>query len=242
MLISKKPQHIGRHERMGLRARNFARVSLGSWLSAVMFLVGTIAAQAADSCLDNVPVPTLKVGLHRVVQLVNCSNQWVLGTANAAHNATSKPTPVFPREGTWVIAPVPPPGSSSHANVLTIDIPLAWENTGIGGSAGPNFWVRTGCRFDTVNGIAQCETGGCSGFYDCSKNLKGPPYGTTLAEWNFAQPVVIPSRGKGNGKGQGTTYFIDNMDISAVNGLNLNLDIQPLRGSTSNPTNSNDLQ
>jgi hypothetical protein len=78
--------------------------------------------------------------------------------------------------------------------------------------------ARTGCRYDTTNGIAQCETGGCSSFYDCSKALKGPPAGATLAEWTFDQ--------------QKGTDHQDFPDISAVNGVNLNMDIQPVGGST----------
>lgn len=194
--------------------------------------------------MDKVPIPTVKPGLHKVVQLVNCSNQTILGTANAAHNASSPPTPVFPREKTWVMAPA---GSPGNANVLTIDIPLEWENTVAEGSVGPNFWARTGCRYDTVAGVAQCETGGCSGFYDCSKALLGPPNGTTLAEWTFYQPFVaqrLPNwRGKGRlDRAQQATFYLDHPDISAVNGVNLNIDIQPVGGSTSNPTDPADAQ
>jgi hypothetical protein len=92
--------------------------------------------------------------------------------------------------------------------------------------------VRTGCRYDVAIGIAQCETGGCSGFYDCSKALLGPPAGATLAEWTFYQPTTVG----------GNTYYLDHPDISAVNGVNLNLDIQPVGGSPSNPTSPSDPQ
>ena len=205
-------------------------VALG--LSSILLLFGTVRAQAApDSCLDSLPVPTPPAGLHRVAQLVNCSNQRVLGTANAAHVVNEAPTPVFPREKTWVMLPV---GSPNHANVLTIDIPSEWENTSPKGSTGPNFWVRTGCRYDTTNGIAQCETGGCSGFYDCSKALLGPPVGATISEWTFYKPVIV--------KGTGTTYYLDYPDISAVNGVNLNMDVQPVGGSTADPALPNDAQ
>jgi hypothetical protein len=130
-------------------------------ISLIVLLFGAAPSEAADSCLDNLPAPTPL--LHRVVQLVNCSNQRVLGTANAAHVVGSPPTPVFPREKTWVMEPFPvPSGSPANANVLTIDIPKAWEDTSPQGSTGPNFWVRTGCRYDVATGLAQCETGGAA--------------------------------------------------------------------------------
>ncbi len=200
-------------------------------LGFALLLFGRAPSHAADPCLDNLPAPT--PALHRVVQLVNCSNQRVLGTANAAHAAGLPANPVMPRENTWVMEPFPvPAGAPANANVLTIDIPEAWENTSPKGSTGPNFWVRTGCRYDTAIGIAQCETGGCSGFYDCSKALLGPPVGATIAEWTFYQPTTI----------NGQTYHLDYPDISAVNGVNLNLDIQPVGGSSASPISANDPQ
>ena len=125
-----------------------------------------------------------------------------------------------------------PPGAPANSNVLTIDIPKEWEDTSPKGSTGPNFWVRTGCRYDVSNGLAQCETGGCSGFYDCSAALLGPPAGATLAEWTFYQATTIGTN----------TYYLDHPDISAVNGVNLNLDIQPVGGSPADPINAQDPQ
>jgi hypothetical protein len=207
-------------------------VSLFPFAFGLIFLLfGTVRSFAADPCLDNLPAPTPL--LHRVVQLVNCSNQRVLGAANAAHVAGLAPIPVLPREKTWVMEPFPvPAGAPANANVLTIDIPQGWENTSPKDSTGPNFWVRTGCRYDVEIGIAQCETGGCSGFYDCSKALLGPPVGATLAEWTFYQPTAVGSK----------TYYLDHPDISAVNGVNLNLDIQPVGSSPSDPINPDDPQ
>jgi hypothetical protein len=92
--------------------------------------------------------------------------------------------------------------------------------------------VRTGCRYDVANGLAQCETGGCSGIYDCSGALLGPPTGATLAEWTFYQATTVG----------GNTYYLDHPDISAVNGVNLNLDIQPVGGLPADPINSKDPQ
>lgn len=118
----------------------------------------------------------------------------------------------------------------ANANVLTIDIPQGWENTSPEGPTGPNFWVRTGCRYDVQIGIAQCETGGCSGFLRLQQGAA--PAGATLAEWTFYQPTTFG----------GKTYYLDHPDISAVIGVNLNLDIQPVGGSPSNPISPDDPQ
>jgi hypothetical protein len=120
-----------------------------------------------------------------------------------------------------------PYGSPNNANVLTIDIPPQWDNTKAEGSVAPNIWARTGCRFDISQDIAQCETGGCGGKYDCSKAKLGPPGGTTIAEWNFYEP-----------ESAGTPpikYFRDSFDISAVNGVSTNMDLQEVGGSPQDP-------
>ena len=205
MTLSRTQQPIRTSKHRAHKLLIVSRLSLA--LSLFLLLFGTARSDAADPCLDNLPTPTPL--LHRVVQLVNCSNQRVLGTANAAHVVDSPATPVLPREQTWVMEPFPvPSGAPANANVLTIDIPKEWEDTSPQGSTGPNFWVRTGCRYDVANGLAQCETGGCSGFYDCSKALLGPPAGATLAEWTFYQATTSG----------GNTYYLDHPDISAVNG------------------------
>ena len=119
--------------------------------------------------------------------------------------------------------------SSDQQNVLTIDIPLGWENTACpqgkktcDGIIGPRLWARTACRYDIAFDIAQCETGGCSGRYDCSAARLSSSVGTTISEWTFAEPVT---------NGAQVQYLKDSPDISAVDGANLNLDIQPV-GST----------
>src|SRR5271156_2827764 len=166
MTLSRTQQPIRASKQRANKLLIVSRLSFA--ISLILFLFGTARSDAADPCLDNLPTPTPL--LHRVVQLVNCSNQRVLGAANAAHVAGLAPIPVLPRENTWVMEPFPvPAGAPTNANVLTIDIPQGWENTSPQGSTGPNFWVRTGCRYDVAAGIAQCETGGCSGVYDCSK-------------------------------------------------------------------------
>jgi hypothetical protein len=187
-----------------------------------------------QSCAKDVPIPDLR-GSTRVIQLVNCTNETILGTANAAGRFPNPPTSVFPREGTWVMEPV-----GSGKNFLTIDIPPQWLSTGPEKSLGPNFWARTGCRYDVAanpdgqgTGIAQCETGGAGGRYDVSKARiggkgLGPPGGATITEWNMAQ--VIPRQGGG-------TYLRDNFDVSAVNGANLTVDIEPVGCSALDPGN-----
>jgi hypothetical protein len=112
------------------------------------------------------PVPQPAAPGRYVVQLVNESSTTLLAAANAAHKAGDPPTPVLPREGKWDI----PPGG-----VLTIDIPQEWEHTIGAGAVGPVFWARTGCRFDATHDLAQCETGSCSGIYDCSKANQSAP-------------------------------------------------------------------
>ena len=129
-------------------------------------LQGIRRLELPDPCLANLPTPKVIPPAIRVVQLVNCSGQTVLGAANAA-NATGKPiTSVFPVEKTWVMKPFPSP---NHGNVLTIQIPPEWADTKGIGSIAPNIWVRTGCRFDVASDKAQCETGGAGGVYDTSK-------------------------------------------------------------------------
>lgn len=186
-------------------------------------LQGIRRLELPDPCLANLPTPKVIPPAIRVVQLVNCSGQTVLGAANAA-NATGKPiTSVFPVEKTWVMKPFPSP---NHGNVLTIQIPPEWADTKGIGSIAPNIWVRTGCRFDVASDKAQCETGGAGGVYDTSKARLGPPGATTITEWTFYQAATST---------RGTTYYVDNFDISAVNGVSLTVDIQQVGGSPADP-------
>ncbi len=177
--------------------------------------------------MDGLPAPTPLNGAHRVVQLVNCSSQGILGAAPAAHQSGKQGFPVLPREGTWVMQPYSPTCSSaspeSCSNILTIDIPSEWENTKCPGNEqscpsvlGPRFWARTGCRYDIATNRAQCETGSCADQYDCSSAAQVDSGFTSLSEWTFYQPSSNPK------------IFIDNPDISLVDGTSLNLDIQPV--------------
>jgi Thaumatin family len=184
-----------------------------------------------DSCLIRVPTPKVRAGLHRVVQLVNCSEQDLLGAANAAQQKGGQPVPVMPQTGTWLIKKA---GSPNNSNVLTIDIPLTWEDTKCPpeahgmcqGIVGPRLWARTGCRYDLGFDKAQCETGGCGGRYDCSAARLANSVGTAVSEWTFAEPV-------NNSPAQPpVSYLKDSPDISAVDGANLNMDIQPLINGT----------
>lgn len=175
-----------------------------------------------DTYLKSLPLPS--VVNHRVVQIVNCTDQVILGASNAAHRIKEPAYPVFPDEGTWVMQPFNPSNWSDHSNVLTLQIPTLWEAT-VGtkkdGANAPNIWARTGCRYDIKNNRAVCETGGCGDKYDCSAANLGPSGFTTITEWTFYQPT-------------GKT-FIDNPDISAVNGASLTVDIQAVNGDAANP-------
>lgn len=223
MPTARSPQTDHRRERTrgGVASLLLVVVALG-------FASPPRAAEAND-CLVNLPVTSPATGSHRVVQLVNCSNQVVLGTANGAFRAGQPSTAVLPREKTWVMQPYDPgtpyDPNGPNGNILTIDIPQQWEDTSPAGSVGPRFWARTGCRYDIASDRAQCETGGCGGTYDCSKANLDDVGGTTLAEWTFYQKV----------SNQSISYFQDSPDISAVDGANLTMDIQQVGGSDHDP-------
>jgi len=225
-------KHLRIHR--SLRVASF--MTLGA--SLVLFLIQTIPIQAqqarlsgADVCsqayLDSLPQPVPMNGSHRVMQMVNCSGQTLLGAANSAHRQGELGFPAFPREGTWVMQPYGTPGTpdNPYPNVLTIDIPQQWERTGCpknkcpkGGPVGPNLWARTGCRYDIATNRAQCETGTCADQYDCSSTAFSQAGFTTISEWTFYQDSNDPS------------IFIDDPDISLVNGGNLTVDLQPVGG------------
>jgi hypothetical protein len=172
-------------------------------------LLGAGGGGSASSCEQKraafeaaLPLPVPAAPGRYVVQLVNESGETLLAAANAAHQVGMPPKAVLPREGTWVIAP---------GGVLTIDIPPEWEHTIGAGAVGPVFWARTGCRFDADHDLAQCETGNCSGIYDCSKGDQSAPGPKALAEWTFND-----------------TNHNCAPDISVVDGVNLNMDIVPV--------------
>lgn len=211
-----------------------ALLSLGC--SLIFSTLCAVRVQAQQSCLsggdvcsqaylDSLPVPTPMNGAHRVVQLVNCSCQTVLGAANAAHQSGQQGFPVFPREGSWIMQPYGTAGTKNNPNpnVLTIDIPPQWERTQCPGGqhscpavVGPRFWGRTGCRYDPTTQRAQCETGTCADHYDCSSTGIEDGGFTTISEWIFYQKSSSPD------------IFIDNFDISLVDGSSLNMDLQPV--------------
>ena len=181
-----------------------------------------------DAYLANVPVPAPQgSGIKRQVQLINCSDQVLLGAATAAHDAGKPPYPVFPQAvppakvGTWVMQAFNPNNPTNYANVLTVDIPPEWYGQFKKGGVGAVFWARTGCHYDPVTNRAQCETGSCADQYDCSSAEISPPNATTIIEWTFYQ--------------QFGSYFIDSPDISAVNGANLTVDVSPKGGSDFDP-------
>ena len=175
-----------------------------------------------DTYLKSLPLPVVKND--RVVQIVNCTDQVLLGATNAGHRISEPPYPAFPDENTWIMQPFNPNNWADHSNILTIQIPTQWEAT-VGtktqGANAPNIWARTGCRYDIKNNRAVCETGGCGDQYDCSAANLGPSDFTTITEWTFYQK-------------DGMT-FVDNPDISAVNGASLTVDVQAVNGDAMNP-------
>ena len=74
----------------------------------------------------------------------------------------------------------------------------------------------SGCRYDIISNRAQCETGSCADQYDCSSAAQVDAGFTSLTEWTFYQPTSDP------------TIFVDNPDISLVDGSSLNVDIEPV--------------
>ena len=184
----------------------------------------------ASDYQKSLPVPTPLPGHHYVVQLVNESNVAILAAANAAHRGSSTPggpipppVAVEPREGTWLLLPK---GAPNDGNILTIDIPVAWEGTQCPqtnkdcGADGPRFFARTGCTYDVEHNLAQCETGSCGDAYDCgTQALLNPPRASagraplSIVEWTFN------SQG-----GQGYVY----PDISLVDGVSLTVDVQAI--------------
>jgi len=212
-----------------------AAIALLTFACSFVFpMLCSLPAQAQGTCsqsyLDGLPKPVPIPPAIRVVQLVNCSNQVLLGAANAAHQANKPGFPVYPREGTWVMQPLPQ-DPNDYSNILTIDIPLEWNTTKCANGVekcpalGPNFWARTGCRYDPATNRAQCETGGCAGQYDCSSGAWGSPGFTSVVEWTFVDKY---------------SNNFDYPDISAVNGASINVDIEPVGGSPSNPIDAAD--
>ena len=185
------------------------------------------------------PTPGVPPNVGYVVQLVNESNVTILAAANQAGQGGTEKGPVLPREGSWVMQPfgttlVWPDGTPQ--NTLTIDIPPGWENTICGkgtskveGCVGPLFWPRTGCRFDAAHDHAQCETGTCSSHYDCSKAAQSPTGPKTFTEWTFRDNTPPP------------LGPLSAPDISAVDGVSVNIDIQPIGPGFPNaaPTGAN---
>lgn len=143
------------------------------------------------------------------VEIVNETNQLLLLGAIG-------PTSVTPVENTWDLHP----GQS-----LNINIPSSWLNTaGNSSLIGPRFWVRTGCRYNVATNKAQCETGDCSGPYNCSEYKLAGKIPTSLAEFCFEC-------------GGGLTYY----DVSLVDGYSLSVNIEPLDGTPTNPNDPNDV-
>lgn len=136
------PERRIQHARALLSSSFLPLVLLALGVGVVFPTLCVVRVQAQQSCLsggdvcsqaylDSLPQPAPMNGAHRVVQLVNCSCQTVLGAANAAHQSGKQGFPVFPREGTWIMQPWGTAGTKNNPNpnVLTIDIPTQWERT-----------------------------------------------------------------------------------------------------------------
>src|SRR5215470_1547109 len=74
-----------------------------------LLFTASMQAQMEPPCgskryLQQLVVPPPKdPSIKRQVQLINCSDQVVLGAATASHAAGSPGWPVFPQSGTWVM-------------------------------------------------------------------------------------------------------------------------------------------
>src|SRR5215475_16205885 len=86
-----------------------------------------VQAQSSGPCddayLKSLPIPTPTND--RVVQIVNCTDQVLLGAANAAHRINEPAYPVFPdnTNPTWVMQPFNPNNWGDHGNLITLQIP-----------------------------------------------------------------------------------------------------------------------
>jgi len=116
----------------------------------------------------------------------------------------SGPSEVSPSNGNWNVNP----GGS-----ISISIPLTWLHTQDHhhrSTVGPRFWARTGCKYDVNAKKAQCETGDCGNYFDCSKAKLAGKAPTSLAEFCFEC-------------GDSYTYY----DVSLVDGYSVGIDIVP---------------
>src|SRR5438874_2078235 len=127
-MTTSRSQHTTRRGRIRGDAKGLILVLLALGLGSVPQNLWIAPAYAAapdpNDCLANLPVATPSAPSHRVVQLINCSNQTLLGTANGAFRAGQPSTAVFPREKTWVMQPYNPSKpykqNGPNGNILTI--------------------------------------------------------------------------------------------------------------------------
>ena len=129
----------------------------------------------------------------------------LLAAADAAYEVGQPPFAVLPREGTWVIGP---------KGVLTVDIPLEWEGTiPPGGGRRPQSSGREPVAVMTSPTTSRsARPAQCGGFYDCSTASQTAAGPKSLAEWTFNDPQ----------------QQLEFPDISVVDGVNLNMDIEPI--------------
>lgn len=158
------------------------------------------------------------------VTVVNNSTETVLFAAFG-------PTQIVPEGGVanWA----QPPGGS-----LILDIPISWFNTVAQGTAGPRIWARTGCRYDIDNDRAQCESGDCSGHFDCGTAGWN---GTSRVPLAGQAPVTIGEFCFNCPPADHPTLYVNYWDVSLVDGGTLTMNIQPTGSfSSSDPVNPGD--
>jgi len=101
---------------------------------------------------------------------------------------------------------------------ISISIPSNWQQTQMHHKLGPRFWARTGCKYSMENQKAQCETGDCGNFYDCSRAKLAGKAPASLVEFCFHC-------------GDGYTYY----DVSLVDGFSVAIDVIPGDHSPNRP-------
>jgi len=150
--------------------------------------------------------PQIPLANIRVTLVNNCSETLFFGA--------SGPTIVSPMNGeSWMAS------SGQH---VTISIPGSWQKTQMHHKLGPRFWARTGCKYDNNQDVrrrkAQCETGDCGNYYDCSLAKLAGKAPASIVEFCFLC-------------GDGYTYY----DVSLVDGFSVAVDIAPGRHSPIRP-------
>jgi hypothetical protein len=147
--------------------------------------------------------PSVSLNHKYVVEFINKSPEILL---LGIYGPTQRVLPRKKDVGKWTLEP---------NTSIVLDIPNEW--LGDHGDNYPKFWVRTGCRFNAKDGMAQCESGDCNNKYNCDQLGKQP---VSLAEFCF------------DCKDNNTVTY--SVDISK--GYNLSINIIPIGGSETDPS------